>query len=135
MPRPFRFAVLLFRRHRLLRFLLVGGVNTLFGYTIFAAAYVLTGDHRLAVAASIVLGVLFNFVTTGRIVFGSRSGRALIPFILAYVFALVLNVVLLDLLLRIGLNAFVGQALCLPVVVVTAYLINARFVFRPAAQS
>ncbi len=70
--------------NRFVRFLLVGGLNTAFGYGVFALL-VLAGVHY-AVAAffSTVLGVLFNFRTTGRLVFGSRDDRLLFRFVLVY---------------------------------------------------
>ncbi len=118
---------------RLIRFLMVGGVNTVFGYSIFAGVYLTTGGQKLAVTASIVLGVLFNFVTTGRLVFNSRELGKLPRFVVAYGLALGLNLALIEVFLRIGINAFLAQALCLPAVVITAYIVNARWVFRSPA--
>jgi putative flippase GtrA len=119
------------RRHRrFLRFLVVGFVNTVFGYSLFALIYFATGRHNIAIVIATTLGVLFNFFTTGRIVFGNRNAWAIVPFVLSYVLALGLNIWLLDILVRLGISALVAQALCLPAVVATSYLVNARIVFR-----
>lgn len=115
---------------RFLRFLVVGAINTLFGYAMFALLYLATGMHNVAVVAATALGIVFNFFTTGRIVFGNRSWRRFLPFVAAYGFALGLNLVVLNLLLLGGVTPLVGQAICLPVVVISAYLVNARLVFR-----
>lgn len=70
--------------NRFLRFLVVGGLNTLFGYGVFALL-VLSGLHYAAAAfLATVVGVLFNFRTTGRFVFGSRDDRLLLRFVLVY---------------------------------------------------
>jgi putative flippase GtrA len=117
-------------RERFLRFLVVGAVNTLFGYAMFALLYLATGMHNAAVVGATALGIVFNFFTTGRIVFGNRSWRAFLPFVAAYGIALGLNLVALNLLLLAGVPPLVGQAISLPVVVVSAYLLNAHLVFR-----
>lgn len=115
---------------RFVRFLLVGGVNTVFGYAMFALLYLSTGMHNVAVVGATALGIVFNFFTTGRIVFGNRSWRAFLPFVAAYGVALGLNLMVLNLLLLAGVPPLAGQAISLPVVVVSAYLLNARLVFR-----
>jgi putative flippase GtrA len=115
---------------RFIRFLAVGALNTAFGYLVFAVAYLTIGSHRAALVIATVIGVLFNFVTTGRIVFGSRDPRRLLPFVASYVVSLGLNFVLLELLVRVGAPPLVGQIIALPMVVVTTYVICAKLVFR-----
>ena len=63
------------------RFLVVGVVNTLFGYGVFCLALWATQQPTLAVVISTVLGVLFNFRSTGVVVFG--SGYVLLAFLQA----------------------------------------------------
>ena len=122
------------RHHRPLRFLAVGMLNTVFGYSAFALLFVVTQNRNASLIAATVLGTLFNFFTTGRIVFGNRTWRTLLPFVLAYGVALVLNLLVLNLLVALKVGTLVAQAVSLPVVVVISYLINARFVFRPRAS-
>lgn len=119
------------RRHqRLVRFVLVGVVNTAFGYGLFALVFLATASHRVAIVLANALGILFNFFTTGRVVFGNRSPRALIPFVLGYAGTMAVNLALMELLLRAGIHPLLAQAVSLPLIVVTAYAINARIVFR-----
>ncbi len=122
----------LVRRHRrLLSFLVVGMLNTAFGYSAFALLFVTTQHRNMSLVAATVLGILFNFFTTGRIVFGNRTWRTLGPFVLAYGVALGLNLAVLNLLVAVGVKTLQSQAISLPVVVVVSYFINARLVFRP----
>lgn len=124
-------AAALFARHRQpILFILVGMLNTVVGYGLFAGIYFATQSRRIAVVIATILGVLFNFFSTGRIVFGNRSGWALIPFILGYVVTLGVNFILLELLVRGGVDPLIAQAICLPVVVVLGYLFNSRIVFK-----
>ena len=52
-----------------LRFLLIGGVNTAFGYSLFGILYLLTGHPTFAVVAATVVGVIFNFTGSKYFVF------------------------------------------------------------------
>jgi putative flippase GtrA len=117
-------------RYRFGRFLVVGAFNTLFGYTAFVVLLFSTGNHTLSIVVATAVGVIFNFFTTGRIVFGNRNGWAILPFVLGYAIALLVNVACLDFLVSVGVNAYAAQAACLPVVVAISYLINAYLVFR-----
>lgn len=125
---------LIYRYKRLIRYLLVGVLNTAFGYGIFAILYLTTGQHRVAVVVATILGVLFNFFTTGRMVFENRDARMLLPFVLGYVFTLGLNIIVLEALIHFGLNALAAQAVTLPLIVAVGYMINSRVVFRGGPQ-
>ncbi|MBB6252928.1 GtrA family protein [Nitrospirillum iridis] len=112
------------------RFVVVGIGNTLFGYAIFALLLLTLGDHRMALAIATVIGVLFNFLTTGGIVFGSRQIHRLPFFIVGYAVCFVINLWALDYLNHGGVPAIWGQLILLPVMVVLSFCINKFIVFR-----
>lgn len=112
------------------RFVLVGGLNTLVGYSLFAVLFLLSGDHRIALLVATVLGVLFNFVTTGRLVFGNRRWGRLPLFVGIYALTFALNLGALELLAAAGVAPLLGQLLVLPAVVVLSFLGNRLVVFR-----
>ena len=124
---------LLIRRlldYKPVRFVLVGGVNTVFGYGIFAAIYLLTHHRIRALVAATVLGVTFNYFTTGRLVFANKGAGAIIRFALVYAVLFLINIPLLEVLVGIGLPTLVAQAVALPAMVTLSYLINRYWVFR-----
>lgn len=115
---------------RFLRFVAVGVLNTAFGYGVFALAWWLTRNQDLSVVVATMVGVVFNYFTTARLVFASRGFGALLPFIAGYAVVMLVNIALLRVLTGLGLHALAGQLICLPVSVVLAYAINAFVVFR-----
>jgi putative flippase GtrA len=117
---------------KLIGFVLVGILNTAFGYGVFAALYAVTGWHRVAIVLATVIGVVFNFFTTGRLVFRNAAMGRLVPFALGYGVVLVVNIVLVDAANSVGISPFLGQALALPVTVCLAFVINDRLVFERA---
>lgn len=118
------------RRDLLIRFVAIGFVNTAFGYGVFAVLYAISQSHRAAIVLATAAGTLFNFLTTGRLVFSNAKLSLLVPFVLCYGFVAAVNIALVDLGVVVGLNPFIGQALALPVTVGLAFVINDRIVFR-----
>lgn len=120
---------------RVLRFLMVGGLNTGFGYASYAA-FVLTGMPLwLAVTCSTALAFLFNFFSYGGLVFGSTSRRLLPRFLVFYAGLGGVNFLLLALLARFGLEPLVAQAVLLPVLAAMGYYGLRGFVFHGRGSS
>ncbi len=114
---------------RLARFLLVGGLNTLFGYALFTAFYLTSHARQPSLIAATVVGAVFNFFTTGNLVFGNRGYRALVPFVLGYGVVLLANMALLEGLARAGVPTLLAQAISLPFMVLLSYAVNRYMVF------
>ncbi len=112
-----------------IRFLVVGGINTLFGYAVFALLILLQIDYRLAVFISTICGVLFNFKTTGSIVFANRRNRLLFKFVGVYTVTYLLNIGLLRLLSNYGIKNLEGGALIALPIAIVAYFLNKFIVF------
>jgi putative flippase GtrA len=103
-------------QNKLLRFFFTGGVNTVFGYCIFAfLVWIGTPYPAGVVIISTVIGILFNFQTYGRMVFGNRNQKLLWKFILVYFFLMLFNYAALRLLQYLGVNSYIsGAVLALP---------------------
>lgn len=114
---------------KLLKFLLVGVLNTAVGYSIFLIALWADLHYSLAIAVATVLGTLFNFKSTGTMVFRSRDNSRLFRFIIVYGLIYLLNLAGVALLLQFGLQEWLaGLCLLMPLALVS-YLLNSRYVF------
>ena len=112
------------------RFLLVGGLNTLFGYSLFALLVWLKLPYPLAIGLATAGGIALNFQTTGRLVFGgaplSRGAR----FVAVYGVVYILNVAGVAALLSSGLNLYMANALVIIPLALVTYLLQRKFVFN-----
>jgi len=116
---------------RLFRFFVIGAVNTLFSYLIYAGAILIGMHYTLATLISTVLGIIFNFFTTGKVVFRSLEGRRFFLFMLVYAVTYVVNILLLRLLVDvIHINKLIAGALVTLPVALLSYYLNARWTFR-----
>jgi putative flippase GtrA len=114
---------------RFFRFLVVGGINTLFGYLVYAGFILLNLHFSLAVLLSLILGIIFNFFTTGRIVFNNRKSSLIIRFFGVYAVYYLLNVSLLKLLMAQGFNSLVSGAITALPLAAVSYFLSRVFVF------
>ena len=117
-----------------LKYLIVGGGNALFGYSVFVL-FVYSGmQYSLAVLFSTLIGVLFNFKSTGTIVFGNKNNRRILRFIAVYCFVYVINVLGIKFLRDYGLNTYVSGAILLFPLAVFSFVLNTLYVFREGAK-
>ena len=115
-----------------LRFLVVGALNSAFGYSVFAVLVKSGLHYSSALFLATVVGMLFNYKTTGRLVFQSRVKGLLLRFVGVYVFLYAVNVAAMKLLLVNGVGTLVsGAALLLPMAGLS-YILNKNLVFYHA---
>jgi putative flippase GtrA len=117
------------------RFLFVGLLNTGFGYGVFVLLVLLKLGPGVALFVATALGVLFNYMTTGRLVFAAKGLGRLPYFAAVYGLTFVLNLWSLRFLLSEGLSPILAQAILLPVMVMLNFALNKIFVFRIARPS
>ncbi len=113
-----------------LRFLIVGGLNTAFGYGVFAGLVLLGAWYPVAALVSTVLGVLFNFVTTGVFVFNSRKTSRLLRFVGVYGVCYVVGVLVLRVTSDFGISVLVTSAVMLLPMALFSYTLQRLLVFR-----
>lgn len=114
-----------------IRFLLVGGLNTAFGYGAFVACLWLGMHYALAGAVSTTLGVLFNFMSTGRLVFSHRGNNRLPRFVAVYAAIYAVNMLAIGGMLQLGIPEWLGALILILPSAILSYVLNRQFVFTP----
>lgn len=119
-----------------IRYLMVGLLNTAFGYGMFYLLLLVGLPPEIALFCATALGVLFNFMTASRLVFRERGWRFLLPFVGVYLLVYLLNAGLLRLLISAGFSAAVAQGLLFAPFVLVTYVLLKRLVYtRKSGQS
>ncbi len=115
---------------KFLRFLLVGGLNTIVGFIIFSLAiYVTSGNVGLSLAANIGVGVFFNFLSYGYGVFRNLGGRRFVKFVCAYAVLYAVNYFALAIMAGSGVNVYLAQFINLFSLAPISYSAFSRWVF------
>ncbi len=124
------------RHDQKIRYLIVGGWNTLFGYGVFAALYFWLGNSMsylwilsisfvLSVANSYLGYKIFVFKTKGNIV------RESLRVYLVYGVSFIFNLMMLPFLVEIiHLNMYMAQAFVTIVTIAGSYVLHKKFSFK-----
>jgi len=112
-----------------IRFVLVGILNTLFGYSIFALLIFLQLNYAAALLLATIMGVFFNFKTIGKLVFKSSDNKLIFRFAGVYTVAYLLNLGLIFALSFWISNRYLEQAILAFPVALFSYYLNKRLVF------
>lgn len=114
-----------------IKFLFVGVLNTFFGYGVFAFFNFIGLHYSLSTLLATILGILFNFKTTGCIVFKNNSNKLIFRFLAVYGFVYFLTIFILSIFIKIGLqNMYINYAIILPFNAVISYLLMKKIVFN-----
>lgn len=118
----------------IIRFLLVGVVNTLVGLVvIFGLKFFLQAGDVLANAAGYLVGLSVSFLLNRSWTFRHRGnvGGAAVRFFAAFIIAYAINLsVVLTLIEWWSVNGYLAQALGVPPYTVTFFLLSKYFAFR-----
>lgn len=138
MGAPARGAIARFFGDQRIRFLAVGGINTLLGYVIFAAlaqwVFVdVAFGYLLALIVSYAISITVAFVLYRRFVFVVKGNVVVdfVRFVSVYAVSIGANAVALPLLVEIaGLHPLVAQAIVLAVTTLISFVGHKYFSFR-----
>ena len=114
-----------------LRFLVTGGINTAFGYGVYAACIFLGAGYALASGTSIVCGVLFSYKTMSALVFGRGARGSLVRYIGSYGVVYAFSLLILKAMDELGINAYLAGLLAAPPSALLSFALLKLFVFRP----
>ena len=128
-PAPPRFSFSRSGLKRIVRYLIVGGFNTLFGYGTYCLFIYLGLPFPVAGLLSLALGVLISFRTNSKLVFDHSGKGRFIRYCLMWFGVYLTNLVSIGTLMATGLNAyFAGVVASLPTFAI-AFLLQRYFVF------
>jgi putative flippase GtrA len=117
------------------RFVAVGVLNTSFSFGIYVLLVFAGMPYVLANLLALIVGVLFSFRTQGQWVFRQTGWSRLKRFVPVWGLIYLVNIALIGLLMRRGLDAYAAGFAALPVVVLLSYWLQKRWVFAQPASA
>ncbi|MDR0367803.1 MAG: GtrA family protein [Bacteroidales bacterium] len=117
-------------RNKFIRFVLVGGLNSVFGYGMYALFLAIGLHYTVATLLATIAGVLFNFKTYGILVFKNKSNYLIFRFVLVYIFIYLCNNLFIYCFKAGGIDLYISGAIWLIPGSILSYLLNNIFVYR-----
>lgn len=115
------------------KFMLVGILNTAFGYGAFALLMYTGLHYSAAVVLSTIAGILFNFKTTGVLVFKNKDNSLIFKFIAVYTLVCITGIIILRLAQIAHINLYFAGLVSTGICAVTAFLLNKNWVFKKSS--
>jgi putative flippase GtrA len=116
------------------RFIMVGVLNTLLGYSIiFVCMYLAKMTPETSNVSGYVVGLIVSYILNRNFTFKSKQDRRgeILRFLVVFIISYVSNFVVLIILIHgIGLHKGVSQVFAGVVYVLASYLMNKYFVFK-----
>jgi len=111
------------------RFIVVGILNTIVGYGLFALFIYIGFHYIIASLFATILGVLFNFHSIGKLVFQKHDYRLLFRFFTVYLITYLLSILFLYFFDKLGINMYLAGFLLLIPMAIVSFLLNKFYVF------
>ncbi len=116
--------------NRITHFFLVSGLNTIFGYGLFALLIYVGLHYALATFITTIIALLFNFKTTGLLVFENKENGLILKFVGVSGIRYIVTVLFLAIFKNFGINEYIGQAILIIPLGFFGYFLNHYFVFN-----
>lgn len=117
------------RKYRFMRYLVAGGINTLFGFSVYSICIVTGVAVWLALLAGMLSGTVFNFFTTGGYVFRELLLARFPRFVTCYLLVYGINFMLIELISIWLSSKILSQAILTFPLALLSYFLMGRFVF------
>ena len=121
---------------QLIRFGIIGCVNTVFAYTVFTCFLFIGFHYTLATLGSTIIGIFFSFKTFGTLVFDNPDNKLVFKFFIVYGFCYFLNIAIQYLLGQyVCPNQYVNGFVSMLLVAAVSFCFNKWVVFRKKAPA
>ena len=117
---------------RVWRYYMVGAMNTLFGYGVYASLLLIGLQMYVAQVTGHVMGVIFNYFTYSRHVFQDAPASKL-RFLLSYLLNNFIGLAILALAATIIASPYLARLLARWVTSILNFIVLRRHVFTPAS--
>lgn len=118
------------KQHRFLKFLAVGGINTLFGFITYSALALSDLSTFIVLLISTLIGISFNFFTTGGLVFRDLSFHRIPRFIIVAIVIFLSNLELIECLSPFYVGRIEAMAIIIVPMTILNYFLLVWFVYK-----
>ena len=115
---------------QLIKFILVGALNTLFGYSCYASFIFIGLSYYIALFLATCVGIIFNFKTIGKFVFAKSDNSHFLKFIGVCILIYLVNVALIKINGLFTDNLYLAGLMAIIPVAIISFICNKYIVFK-----
>lgn len=118
-------------KKQLFKFIVVGIVNTIFYYLLYALFIYLGLAYYVSVVFATIIGIVFSYSTFSKMVFNSNKNvKSFLKFIFVYSINIALNIFLIKLYTYFDNNLYIAGLFATIIVAIVSFILNKFFVFK-----
>lgn len=117
-------------RSQVIRYVMVGGVNAVFSYSVYAILLLVGLNYALANLGAMLLGILFSFHTQGKFVFENTDIKRIGRFVFVWALIYLMTITIIGALIAYNIDPYTAGAIALPASVLASFFAQKHFVFR-----
>ncbi len=125
---PPKIAILL--QNQVVRFGVVGGMNTAFSYAVYALGIYVGLAYYIASFAALVFGIIVSFFTQGKIVFGAQLKGRFPAFVVMWGLLYLMNIGAIRLMVEFGMNYYTAGLIAAFPVVAASFILQKFIIFK-----
>jgi putative flippase GtrA len=115
---------------RFFRYLVIGGINTVLQYAVFAILILVGGHYILATLLAYTVSILFSFKAQGSITFKNNNNWLFFRFLGSSVLIYLVNIGLLKIFGTFNINSLIAQAILTLPLAFASFVLMRKFVFK-----
>lgn len=112
------------------RFVIVGIINTLFYYLVYAVGIYIGLYFTFATLLATLLGIVFSFKNFGKFVFYRKENSRIYKFLLSYILLYFINIGLIALMQNSITNYYLSGFVAVIICALLSFFLNKFYVFR-----
>ena len=117
---------------QIVRFILIGGVNTGFSYFVYVLFLFFGLQFSIANLIALISGVLFSFLTSSKLIFQVRGN--FLKYLLFWIVLYGFNIFTISVFIGYGFNAYQAGFIALPIIIAISYILQKWVVFRQSTS-
>ncbi|MDB5850270.1 MAG: hypothetical protein JWP29_4022 [Rhodoferax sp.] len=119
-----------FDRHLLVRYVVVGVLNTSVGYLLYVLFLLLGFEYKLANLLALLVGIAFSFKTQGVLVFKNSDNSLIFRYLACWTLIYFSNTYIIGKFIGLGFSEYAAGAIATPINVLLSYVIQKYLIFK-----
>jgi len=116
--------------NKIIKFIYIGVLNTIVYYILYSFFLFIGLNYEFSVIFATMIGVIFNFKTFSKYVFGNDDNKLFFKFITVYIVLFLVNILFINIFNLFFDNYYISGLIAIFPYSIVSYYLNDKYVFE-----